>query len=39
LAIGRAHLDLTAAATAIDVWEAAQPYVIGQAELVGSYRR
>jgi Raf kinase inhibitor-like YbhB/YbcL family protein len=39
LAISRPSLDLTPAATAIDVLQAAQPYIVGQAELVGTYRR
>lgn len=38
-AIGRPSLDLTPAATALDVLRAAAPYVIRQAELVGTYRR
>jgi Raf kinase inhibitor-like YbhB/YbcL family protein len=38
-AIGRPSLDLTPAATALDVLQAAEPYVIRQAELVGTYRR
>ena len=32
-------LDLRAPAAALDVLRAAQPYVIQQAELVGTYRR
>jgi Raf kinase inhibitor-like YbhB/YbcL family protein len=39
LAIGRARLDLTPAATVLGVLQAAQPYVVGEAELVGIYRR
>jgi Raf kinase inhibitor-like YbhB/YbcL family protein len=39
LAIGRPSLDLTPAATAFAVSQMAEPYVIGEAELVGTYRR
>ena len=39
LAISRPTLDLRAPAAAIDVLRAAQPYVIQQAELVGTYHR
>src|SRR5437763_9522135 len=39
LAISRPTLDLRAPAAAIDVPRAAQPYVIQQAELVGTYHR
>jgi Raf kinase inhibitor-like YbhB/YbcL family protein len=39
LAIGRPQLDLTAAANAVAVERAAAPYIIGEAELVGTYRR
>ena len=39
LAISRPTLDLGAPAAAIDVLRAAQPYVIQQAELVGTYHR
>ena len=38
-AISRPTLDLTATATALDVLKAAEPYVIGRVELVGTYRR
>jgi Raf kinase inhibitor-like YbhB/YbcL family protein len=37
LAIGRPTLDLRAPAAALDVLRAAQPYVIQQAELVGTF--
>jgi Raf kinase inhibitor-like YbhB/YbcL family protein len=37
--ISRGHLDLTPAADADAVLAAAQPYVIGAAELIGTYRR
>ena len=39
LAISRPTLDLRAPAAALDVLRAAQPYVIQQAELVGTYHR
>jgi Raf kinase inhibitor-like YbhB/YbcL family protein len=39
LAIARPSLDLTSAATALDVSHAAQPYIIGQTELVATYQR
>ena len=39
LAISRPTLDLRAPAAALDVLKAAQPYVIQQAELVGTYHR
>jgi Raf kinase inhibitor-like YbhB/YbcL family protein len=39
LAISRPTLDLRLPATALDVSRAAQPYVIEQAEFVGTYRR
>jgi Raf kinase inhibitor-like YbhB/YbcL family protein len=39
LAIGRPTLDLTPAASAVDVLQAAGRYVIRRAELVGTYRR
>jgi Raf kinase inhibitor-like YbhB/YbcL family protein len=39
LAITRPSLDLTPAATAVDVLRAATPYVIRSTELVGTYRR
>jgi Raf kinase inhibitor-like YbhB/YbcL family protein len=38
-AISRPALDLRASATARDVLNAAQPYVIERTELVGTYRR
>jgi Raf kinase inhibitor-like YbhB/YbcL family protein len=38
-AIGRPTLDLTPSASALDVVQAATPYVIAQTELVGTYRR
>ena len=38
-AISRPALDLRAPATALDVLNAAQPYVIERTELVGTYRR
>jgi Raf kinase inhibitor-like YbhB/YbcL family protein len=38
-AIRRAQLDLTPAASALEVEQAALPYVIRQTELVGTYRR
>jgi Raf kinase inhibitor-like YbhB/YbcL family protein len=38
-AIRRAHLDLTPSAPALAVEQAAQPYVIAEADLVGTYRR
>ena len=39
LAISRPSLDLTPAANAVDVFEAAARYVIRRTELVGTYRR
>jgi hypothetical protein len=39
LAISRPTLDLRAPAAALDALRAAQPYVIQQAELVGTYHR
>jgi phosphatidylethanolamine-binding protein (PEBP) family uncharacterized protein len=39
LAISRPTLDLGASATAADVLRAAQPYLLQQTELVGTYRR
>jgi Raf kinase inhibitor-like YbhB/YbcL family protein len=39
LAISRPTLDLRAPAAALDVLRAAQPYIIRQAELVGTYHR
>jgi len=39
LAISRPTLDLGAAATAADVLRAAQPYVIQQTDLIGTYHR
>jgi Raf kinase inhibitor-like YbhB/YbcL family protein len=39
LAIARPRLELSPAATALDVEQAAQPYVIQQTELIGTYRR
>jgi hypothetical protein len=39
LAIGRPTLDLRAPPAALDVLKAAQPYVIQQTELVGTYHR
>jgi Raf kinase inhibitor-like YbhB/YbcL family protein len=39
LAISRPTLDLRPPATAADVLRAAQPYLIQQTELVGTYRR
>jgi hypothetical protein len=39
LAISRPTLDLRAPVAALDVLRAAQPYVIQQAELVGTYHR
>jgi Raf kinase inhibitor-like YbhB/YbcL family protein len=39
LAISRPTLDLRPPGTALDVSRAAQPYVIEQAEFVGTYRR
>jgi len=39
LAISRPTLDLRAPAAALDVSRAAQPYVIQQTELVGTYHR
>ena len=39
LAISRPTLDLRAPAAALDVLRAAQPYVIQQTELVGTYHR
>jgi Raf kinase inhibitor-like YbhB/YbcL family protein len=39
LAISRSRLDLTPAATALDVLQAAQPYIIQQTELTGAYQR
>jgi Raf kinase inhibitor-like YbhB/YbcL family protein len=39
LAISRPTLDLTPAATVADVLQAAQPYIITQTELTGSYQR
>jgi Raf kinase inhibitor-like YbhB/YbcL family protein len=38
-AISRPSLDLTPVATALDVVQAAQPYIIRKTELVGTYRR
>jgi Raf kinase inhibitor-like YbhB/YbcL family protein len=39
LAISRPTLQLTPAATGADVLQAAQPYVIAQGELTGTYQR
>ena len=39
LAISRPRLDLTPAATASDIVQAAQPYIIQQTELTGAYQR
>ncbi|MGA7260535.1 MAG: YbhB/YbcL family Raf kinase inhibitor-like protein [Stellaceae bacterium] len=39
LAISRPTLDLRAPAAALDVLRAAQPYVIQQTELIGTYHR
>ena len=39
LALSRPTLDLRAPASALDVLRAAQPYVIQQAEFVGTYHR
>jgi Raf kinase inhibitor-like YbhB/YbcL family protein len=39
LALSRPTLDLTPSATAVDVLQAAQPYLIQQTELTGSYQR
>jgi len=39
LAISRPTLDVSPAATALDVVRAAQPYVIAHAELTGTYQR
>jgi Raf kinase inhibitor-like YbhB/YbcL family protein len=39
LAISRPTLDLGAAATAADVLRAAQPYMVQQTNLIGTYRR
>lgn len=39
LALSRPTLDLQAPASALDVLRAAQPYVIQQAEFVGTYHR
>ncbi|MGH7030877.1 MAG: YbhB/YbcL family Raf kinase inhibitor-like protein [Stellaceae bacterium] len=39
LAISRPRLDLSPAATALDVLRAAQPYAIQQAELIGAFGR
>jgi Raf kinase inhibitor-like YbhB/YbcL family protein len=39
LAISQPTLDLRPSATALDVLNAAQPYAIQQAELIGTYRR
>jgi Raf kinase inhibitor-like YbhB/YbcL family protein len=39
LAVSRPALDLTPSATAADVLRAAQPYVLQQAQLTGTYRR
>jgi Raf kinase inhibitor-like YbhB/YbcL family protein len=39
LAVSRLTLDLRTPATALDVLRAAQPYVIQETELVGTYRR
>lgn len=39
LAIGRPTLDLAASATPVDVLRTAQPYVIQQTELIGTYQR
>jgi Raf kinase inhibitor-like YbhB/YbcL family protein len=39
LAIRQPRLDLTPAATAADVVRAAQPYIIQQTELTGTYQR
>lgn len=39
LAISRPSLDLSASATASEVLRAAQPYMIQQAELTGTYQR
>jgi phosphatidylethanolamine-binding protein (PEBP) family uncharacterized protein len=39
LAISRPTLDLRAPAAALDVLRAAQPYIIQQAELAGTYHR
>jgi Raf kinase inhibitor-like YbhB/YbcL family protein len=38
-AIRRARLDLTPAASALAVERAALPYILGRADLVGTYRR
>jgi Raf kinase inhibitor-like YbhB/YbcL family protein len=38
-ATGRPSLDLTPTATALDVAQSAQPYIIQQTELVGTYQR
>ncbi len=39
IAISRPTLDLTAAASALDVLRAAEPYAIQQTQLVGTYQR
>ncbi|HEV7995943.1 MAG TPA: YbhB/YbcL family Raf kinase inhibitor-like protein [Stellaceae bacterium] len=39
LAISRPTLDLTALASALDVLRAAQPYIIQQTQLIGTYQR
>jgi Raf kinase inhibitor-like YbhB/YbcL family protein len=39
LAISRPTLDLTPSASALEVLQAAAPYVIQQTELIGTYRR
>ena len=39
LAISRPRLDLSASATPLDVLRAAQPYIIQQTELIGTYQR
>jgi Raf kinase inhibitor-like YbhB/YbcL family protein len=39
LAISRPTLDLNPAATAAEVLQAAQPYIVAQAELTGTYQR
>jgi len=38
-AISQPTLDLTPSASAVDVLQAAQSYVIGQTELIGTYQR
>jgi Raf kinase inhibitor-like YbhB/YbcL family protein len=39
LAISQPTLDLRSPGTALDVVRAAQPYVLGRAEFIGTYRR